>query len=146
MYKKASILLLNNMCMLLSVGFIMLCRLDVCHSYQTAGDRSRGECGGTGRAGSDPEDEISEGSDLDLCRNRYCPAGSSSCAGQNQLRCEAFPYREFSRLRRSRSRSCSLWRRCLRRGADFQKGGTGHGCGGYFMWEFWCFPETWEVR
>ena len=28
-YKKASILLLNNMCMLLSVGFIMLCRLDV---------------------------------------------------------------------------------------------------------------------
>ena len=28
MYKKASILLLNNMCMLLSVGFIMLCRLD----------------------------------------------------------------------------------------------------------------------
>ena len=29
LYKKASILLLNNMCMLLSVGFIMLCRLDV---------------------------------------------------------------------------------------------------------------------
>ena len=29
MYKKASILLLNNMCMLLSVGFIMLCRLDI---------------------------------------------------------------------------------------------------------------------
>ena len=28
-YKKASILLLNNMCMLLSVGFIMLCRLDI---------------------------------------------------------------------------------------------------------------------
>ncbi len=28
-YKKASILLLNNMCMLLSVGFIILCRLDV---------------------------------------------------------------------------------------------------------------------
>ena len=28
-YKKASLLLLNNMCMLLSVGFIMLCRLDV---------------------------------------------------------------------------------------------------------------------
>lgn len=27
-YKKASFLLLNNMCMLLSVGFIMLCRLD----------------------------------------------------------------------------------------------------------------------
>ena len=27
-YKKASLLLLNNMCMLLSVGFIMLCRLD----------------------------------------------------------------------------------------------------------------------
>ena len=29
LYKKASILLLNNMCMLLSVGFIMLCRLDI---------------------------------------------------------------------------------------------------------------------
>lgn len=29
LYKKASILLLNNMCMLLSVGFIILCRLDV---------------------------------------------------------------------------------------------------------------------
>lgn len=28
-YKKASLLLLNNMCMLLSVGFIMLCRLDL---------------------------------------------------------------------------------------------------------------------
>jgi hypothetical protein len=28
-YKKASILLLNNICMLLSVGFIMLCRLDI---------------------------------------------------------------------------------------------------------------------
>ena len=28
-YKKASILLLNNMCMLLSVGFIMLCRLSL---------------------------------------------------------------------------------------------------------------------
>lgn len=28
-YKKASFLLLNNMCMLLSVGFIMLCRLDI---------------------------------------------------------------------------------------------------------------------
>lgn len=32
-YKKASFLLLNNMCMLLSVGFIMLCRLDI----ETAG-------------------------------------------------------------------------------------------------------------
>ena len=29
LYKKASLLLLNNMCMLLSVGFIMLCRLDL---------------------------------------------------------------------------------------------------------------------
>ena len=28
-YKKASLLLLNHMCMLLSVGFIILCRLDV---------------------------------------------------------------------------------------------------------------------
>lgn len=28
-YKKASLLLLNNMCMLLSIGFIMLCRLDI---------------------------------------------------------------------------------------------------------------------
>lgn len=28
-YKKASLLLVNNMCMLLSVGFIMLCRLDI---------------------------------------------------------------------------------------------------------------------
>ncbi|MDO4519400.1 MAG: FtsW/RodA/SpoVE family cell cycle protein [Eubacteriales bacterium] len=28
-YRKASFLLLNNMCMLLSVGFIMLCRLDL---------------------------------------------------------------------------------------------------------------------
>ena len=28
-YKKASFLLLNNMCMLLSVGFIILCRLDI---------------------------------------------------------------------------------------------------------------------
>lgn len=28
-YKKASLLLLNNMCMLLSVGFIILCRLDI---------------------------------------------------------------------------------------------------------------------
>ena len=28
-YKNASLLLLNNMCMLLSVGFIMLCRLDI---------------------------------------------------------------------------------------------------------------------
>ena len=29
LYKKASLLLLNNMCMLLSVGFIMLCRLSL---------------------------------------------------------------------------------------------------------------------
>ena len=29
LYKKASILLLNNMCMLLSIGFVMLCRLDI---------------------------------------------------------------------------------------------------------------------
>ena len=28
-YKKASLLLLNNMCMLLSIGFIILCRLDI---------------------------------------------------------------------------------------------------------------------
>lgn len=28
-YRKASLLLLNNMCMLLSVGFMMLCRLDI---------------------------------------------------------------------------------------------------------------------
>ena len=28
-YKKASMLLLNNMCMLLSIGFIMLCRLNI---------------------------------------------------------------------------------------------------------------------
>ena len=28
-YRKASLLLVNNMCMLLSVGFIMLCRLDI---------------------------------------------------------------------------------------------------------------------
>ena len=28
-YKEASLLLLNNMCMLLSVGFIMLCRLSL---------------------------------------------------------------------------------------------------------------------
>ncbi|MDO4649281.1 MAG: FtsW/RodA/SpoVE family cell cycle protein, partial [Eubacteriales bacterium] len=28
-YKKASFLLLNNMCMLLSVGFLVLCRLDM---------------------------------------------------------------------------------------------------------------------
>lgn len=28
-YRNASMLLLNNMCMLLSVGFIMLCRLDI---------------------------------------------------------------------------------------------------------------------
>ena len=28
-YKKASLLLINNMCMLLSIGFIMLCRLDM---------------------------------------------------------------------------------------------------------------------
>ena len=32
LYKKASLLLLNNMCMLLSVGFIMLCRLDICRN------------------------------------------------------------------------------------------------------------------
>ena len=32
LYKKASILLLNNMCMLLSVGFIMLCRLDITYA------------------------------------------------------------------------------------------------------------------
>src|SRR5699024_10886465 len=29
LYSKASLLLLNNMCMLLSVGFIILCRLDI---------------------------------------------------------------------------------------------------------------------
>ena len=34
LYKKASFLLLNNMCMLLSVGFIMLCRLDVGAAYR----------------------------------------------------------------------------------------------------------------
>ena len=28
-YKNASLLLLNNMCMLLSIGFVMLCRLDI---------------------------------------------------------------------------------------------------------------------
>ena len=33
-YKKASILLLNNMCMLLSVGFIMLCRLDISAAHK----------------------------------------------------------------------------------------------------------------
>lgn len=31
-YKKASFLLLNNMCMLLSIGFIMLCRLDLTYA------------------------------------------------------------------------------------------------------------------
>ena len=40
----------------------------------------------------DPEDEISEGPYLDLCRRGRCPSGSRSCAGPDQLWCEAFPY------------------------------------------------------
>ena len=35
-YKNASMLLLNNMCMLLSVGFIMLCRLDIASANAVA--------------------------------------------------------------------------------------------------------------
>ncbi len=49
LYKKASILLLNNMCMLLSVGFIMLCRLDISTATRAASDRGRREVRGIGR-------------------------------------------------------------------------------------------------
>lgn len=46
LYKSASLLLLNNMCMLLSVGFIMLCRLDI----QTATRQLLIAAGGSGIA------------------------------------------------------------------------------------------------
>ena len=91
-YKKASLLLLNNMCMLLSVGFIMLCRLDIGNSYKAACDCSSSECGCACDSGYDTENEISQKSYLGICWNRHCSSGGSFCAGADQLRSETFSY------------------------------------------------------
>ena len=88
-YKKASILLLNNMCMLLSVGFIM--QAGCFHSYQTAGDCGRRKCGGIDRTCPDQEDEISQGPDMGLCGNRNRFAGGGICACKDKLWSKTFP-------------------------------------------------------
>ena len=58
-YKNASMLLLNNMCMLLSVGFIMLCRLDIASANKQLLIVACGSAGGACDSGYDPQDEIS---------------------------------------------------------------------------------------
>ena len=99
-YKKASILLLNNMCMLLSVGFIMLCRLDVSTATRqlviVAGGKGGGvvgpcTCSGIDRTCPDQEDEISQGPDMGLCGNRNRFAGGGICACKDKLWSKTFP-------------------------------------------------------
>ena len=61
------------------------------HSYQTADDRGRRECGGTDRTCPDQKDEISQGFDMDLCGNRNHFAGGGLCTCEDKLWSEAFP-------------------------------------------------------
>ena len=104
-YKKASILLLNNMCMLLSVGFIMLCRLDVSTATRQLvivagvnvvaliphapplGRKRRG----IARTCPDQEDELSQRPDMGLCGNRNRFAGGGICACKDKLWSKTFP-------------------------------------------------------
>lgn len=78
LYKKASILLLNNMCMLLSVGFIILCRLDVSTATRqliiVTAVNLVAHCGSC----ADPQNEISERSYLAVCRCGNPSAGGRS--------------------------------------------------------------------
>ena len=78
-YKKASILLLNNMCMLLSVGFIMLCRLDV----STATRQLVIVAGVNVVALIVPV--------MGLCGNRNRFAGGGICACKDKLWSKTFP-------------------------------------------------------
>lgn len=89
LYKKASLLLLNNMCMLLSVGFIMLCRLDITMATKQLLDCSRSQWNCTCHTGHDPENAFSAQTDLDICRDWYHTSGSSISPGQDQLRSKA---------------------------------------------------------
>ena len=83
LYKKASILLLNNMCMLLSVGFIMLCRLDI----SSAQKQLLIAAGVSAIAHSchDPEDAFSSQTYMGICRNRYYSSCCSLCSCKNEL-------------------------------------------------------------
>lgn len=89
-YKNASMLLLNNMCMLLSVGFIMLCRLDIASANKQLLIVGVRKCSGAGDPGYDPQDEISQGSYLGVCRAWDCSSWSSSCSGTDQATAPSF--------------------------------------------------------
>mgnify|MGYP002231232350 CR=1 FL=1 len=78
-------MLLNNMCMLLSVGFIILCRLDVSTATRqliiVAAVEFSCPCGSC----ADPQNEISERSYLAVCRCGNPSVGSSSGSCPYQL-------------------------------------------------------------
>ncbi len=97
-YKNASMLLLNNMCMLLSVGFIMLCRLDIASANKQLLIVACGSAVALVIPVTIPEDEISEGPYLDLCRRGRCPSGSRSCWPRPAM-VRSFPLWAFSPLR-----------------------------------------------
>ena len=91
-YKNASMLLLNNMCMLLSVGFIMLCRLDIASANKQLLIVACGSAVALVIPVMIRKMKFLKAAYLDLCRRGRCPSGSRSCAGPDQLWCEAFPY------------------------------------------------------
>ena len=77
-YPTASRLLVNNMCMLMTIGFIMITRLSYSDPpefwtcYQAVCNCSGILCDFPCDSGDDTEDGIFPESYLDLCGNRYC--------------------------------------------------------------------------
>ena len=111
MYKKASILLLNNMCMLLSVGFIMLCRLD-----PATATRQLVIVAGVNAVALIVPVLIRKMKFLKDLTWIYAGIGIVQYLyWPEQVTVRSFPLWEFSRLKRLRSRSYSLWRRCFGR-------------------------------
>ena len=73
-YPKVSRLVVNNMCMLLSIGFIMITRLN----YDTVSDRSSRNCALPCDTDHYPKSTFSVGMENSLRNYRYRVAGGSS--------------------------------------------------------------------
>lgn len=78
--------------MLLSVGFIMLCRLSLPSATKQLLIVAAGSAVSLVIPVMIRKNEIFKGSYMGLCRNWYCTSGGSSCSGKHKLRCKAFSY------------------------------------------------------
>ena len=96
---------------------------------QAASDCGSRKCSITCDSRDDSENEVSERSYVDLCRNRYCFAGSSSCSGKNKLWCKAFPYGN-SAIRSNQNYLCIFYGIASQYEGGFPKSRTGHSCCG----------------